>query len=149
MSLYLTDDKSTLVQVMAWCRQATSHYLSQCWPRSLSPYSVTWPQWVNSNMTCMPFMNWKIMISVILCGTGCSSCLWSSSMCFQFIPPELLVLLSAPITQQRWNAETTQMIYYTNIYYMLIYTKAINNITTTYINKPTNKYQYLLFAKCQ
>ena len=26
----LTDDKSTLVQVMAWCRQATSHYLSQC-----------------------------------------------------------------------------------------------------------------------
>ena len=29
----LTDDKSTLVQVMAWCRQATSHYLNQCWPR--------------------------------------------------------------------------------------------------------------------
>ena len=28
----LTDDKSTLAQVMAWCRQATSHYLSQCWP---------------------------------------------------------------------------------------------------------------------
>ena len=23
----LTDDKSTLVQVKAWCRQATSHYL--------------------------------------------------------------------------------------------------------------------------
>ena len=36
MSLDLTDDKSTLVQVMAWCRQATSHYLSQCWPRSMS-----------------------------------------------------------------------------------------------------------------
>ena len=33
--LDLTDDKSTLVQVMAWCRQATSHYLSQCWPRSM------------------------------------------------------------------------------------------------------------------
>ena len=30
MPQYLTDDKSTLVQVMAWCRQATSHYLSQC-----------------------------------------------------------------------------------------------------------------------
>ena len=28
------NDKSTLVQVMAWCRQATSHYLSQCEPRS-------------------------------------------------------------------------------------------------------------------
>ena len=41
-----TDNKSTLVQVMAWCRQATSHYLSQCCPRSLSPYGVTRPQWV-------------------------------------------------------------------------------------------------------
>ena len=42
----LTDDKSTLVQVMAWCRQATSHYLSQCWLSSLSPYGVARPQWV-------------------------------------------------------------------------------------------------------
>ena len=32
---------------MAWCHQATSHYLSQCWPRSLSPYGFTRPQWVN------------------------------------------------------------------------------------------------------
>ena len=44
----LTDDKSTLVRVMAWCRLATSHYLSQCWPRSMSPNGVTRPQWVNS-----------------------------------------------------------------------------------------------------
>ena len=29
------DDKSTLVQAMARCRQATSQYLSQCWLRSL------------------------------------------------------------------------------------------------------------------
>ena len=50
MSQGLTDDKSTLVQVMAWCRQATSHYLSQFWPRSMSPYGVTRPQWVNSYM---------------------------------------------------------------------------------------------------
>ena len=46
----LTEDKSTLVQVMAWCRQATSHYLSQCWPRSQSPYGVTRPQWVNTHL---------------------------------------------------------------------------------------------------
>ena len=46
ISLNLTD-KSTLVQVMAWCRQATSHYLNQCWPRSMSPYGITRPQWVN------------------------------------------------------------------------------------------------------
>ena len=48
MSMDLSDDKLTLVQVMAWCRQATSHYCSQCWPRSLSPYGVTGPQWVNT-----------------------------------------------------------------------------------------------------
>ena len=43
----LTDDKSTLVQVMAWCHQATSHYLSQCWLSSLSSYGIARPQWVN------------------------------------------------------------------------------------------------------
>ena len=47
MSLNFTDDQSTLVQVMAWCRQATSHYLNQCWPRSLPPYGVTRPPWVD------------------------------------------------------------------------------------------------------
>ena len=31
----LIDDRSALVQVMAWCRQATSHYLNQCWPSSM------------------------------------------------------------------------------------------------------------------
>ena len=35
---------------MAWCRQATSHYLNQCWPRSLPPFGVTRPQWVNWNI---------------------------------------------------------------------------------------------------
>ena len=49
MSLDFTDDQSTLVQVMAWCRQPPSHYLSQCWLRSLLPYVVTKPQWVNSS----------------------------------------------------------------------------------------------------
>ena len=29
---------------MGWCRQATSHYLSQCWTRSMLPYGVTRPQ---------------------------------------------------------------------------------------------------------
>ena len=48
MSLDFTNYQSTLVQVMAWCHQATSHYLSQCWPRSLSPYGITGPEWVNS-----------------------------------------------------------------------------------------------------
>ena len=44
-------NKSTLAQVMAWCRQATSHYLNQCWPRSLPPYGVTRPQRVKSSFS--------------------------------------------------------------------------------------------------
>ena len=42
----LTDDLSTLVLVMAWCRQATSHYQSQYWPRFLLPCGIIRPQWV-------------------------------------------------------------------------------------------------------
>ena len=51
----LTDDKS-LVQVMAWCRQATSHYLSQCWSRSMSPNGITRPQWVKPNTINFRYM---------------------------------------------------------------------------------------------
>ena len=35
---------------MTWCRQAASHYLSQCLPKSMSPYGVTRPQWLT--FTC-------------------------------------------------------------------------------------------------
>ena len=45
----LTDHKSTLVQVIAWCRQATSRYLNQWWLGLLSSYGVVRPQWVNSS----------------------------------------------------------------------------------------------------
>ena len=44
------DDNSTLVQVMAWCRQAASHYLSQCWPKAMASYGITRPQWVNKEI---------------------------------------------------------------------------------------------------
>ena len=33
-----------LIHVIAWCRQATGHYPSECWPRSVSPYGVTRPR---------------------------------------------------------------------------------------------------------
>ena len=39
------DEKLTLVQVKAWCREATSLYLIQCWPRSMSPCGVTKPKY--------------------------------------------------------------------------------------------------------
>ena len=48
MSVFPTDDESTLVQVMTWCRQATSPYLIQCWPKS-TPSGVIRPQWVQGS----------------------------------------------------------------------------------------------------
>ena len=59
----LVDVKSTLVQVMAWCCQATSHYLNQCWPRSSNPYGITRPQWGDGNVGLIMkslFRKWKI-----------------------------------------------------------------------------------------
>ena len=36
-----TNEKSTLVQATAWCRQATRPYLGQCWSRSMLLYRGT------------------------------------------------------------------------------------------------------------
>ena len=33
---------------MAWCRQATSHCLNRCWPKSPTPCGASRPQWVNN-----------------------------------------------------------------------------------------------------
>ena len=57
MSLDFTDDQSTLVQVMTWCRQATSHCLSQCWPRSLTPHDLT---------TCHHALNWLLQFCMFV-----------------------------------------------------------------------------------
>ena len=56
-----TCNKSTMVQVTAWCRQATSHYLSQCWPRSMSPYGVTRPQWLKNKSYLFLWCHVKII----------------------------------------------------------------------------------------
>ena len=56
----LFDEKSTLVQVMAWCRQTGSHYLSQCWPGSMPPCDVNRPQWVNPSMITLQRAQWVV-----------------------------------------------------------------------------------------
>ena len=48
MPYNLTYETSLLVQVMTCCLMAPSHYLSQCWPRTVSPYGGVRPRWVNS-----------------------------------------------------------------------------------------------------
>ena len=66
----LTDDKSTVVQVMAWCCQATSHYLCQCWLSSLLPYGVARPQWVNEISQNQSSMVMKeVPIAIVSLGT--------------------------------------------------------------------------------
>ena len=48
----LTNEKSTLVQVMAWCHQAPSHYQSQCCPWSMS----VWYQFKH-------YLNWQLIVN--------------------------------------------------------------------------------------
>ena len=72
MPLDLTDDKSTLVQVMAWCRQATSHHLSQCWPRSMLPNDVTRPQRVNSLWSSYGCMVKRLLFLVLVRALNCT-----------------------------------------------------------------------------
>ena len=48
------NDVCSLIDMNSWFRwwhgttQATSHYLNQWWPGTMSPYVVTWPQWVKT-----------------------------------------------------------------------------------------------------
>ena len=57
----LTNEKWTLVQVMAWFHQATSHYLSQFWSRFILPHAITRPQWVNTPPVTQTWANIKVM----------------------------------------------------------------------------------------
>ena len=43
----LNSEQSALVQLMAWCRQATGHYTSQCWASSMTSYE---PQCTQTNI---------------------------------------------------------------------------------------------------
>ena len=43
--VHCTNNKSTLMQIKTWCRQAINHYLSQRWPWSMSSYGITRPKW--------------------------------------------------------------------------------------------------------
>ena len=63
-----TDDKSALVEVMAWWHQATSHYLSQYCPRSMMPYGVTRPQRVNLDcyLSHYSFIIQEIMLKFLI-----------------------------------------------------------------------------------
>ena len=52
----------------AWCCQVISHYMSQRWPRSMSSYVVTRPQWVNSFRHIYALVNFQSLVQVMACG---------------------------------------------------------------------------------
>ena len=65
VSLDLTDDKLTLVNdLVPSGNNWTSHYLSQCWPISMSPYGIPRPQWVNSVSRLLQY--WDIALKMIM-----------------------------------------------------------------------------------
>ena len=71
MSLDLIEENSILVQVMAWCRQATSHYPNQYWPSPMWPSGITRLQRLNEwNIpvdNCRPQTcneNWRFFVVI-------------------------------------------------------------------------------------
>ena len=62
---YIRDLTVRYIPISYRCTQAKSNYLSQWWPRSILPYGVNRPQWVNHmyscNCTLCIFSSWSIM----------------------------------------------------------------------------------------
>ena len=52
-------DESTFVQVLAWCRQATNHYLTECRHRFMSPYHITRLHYVSISAYVCFCVNYK------------------------------------------------------------------------------------------
>ena len=78
MSLYLILNlMSTLVQVIGWCHHATSNYLSQCWPRSMTQNGVTGPNYIilvhRSGSSLDNSLTQKAIILIAMCWPCLSS----------------------------------------------------------------------------
>ena len=73
--------QNTLVQIMVWCHQATSHYLSQCWPRSMLSYGITrpwgiehklpWPDTVHRIGKKIDFAHFQVVLEATRCWKFC------------------------------------------------------------------------------
>ena len=66
------------------CCKAANHYLSQRWPRSMPPYNVIRPQWVN--LCYAEFISWSVNISLQPVNAGtCSLIRGFNEVCFMVI----------------------------------------------------------------
>ena len=51
--LGFSDDKSTVVSVMARCSLMPIHHPRQCWPSSMTQFDVTRSQWIKTAIVCI------------------------------------------------------------------------------------------------
>ena len=69
-------DKSTLVQAMAWCCQAASYYLSQCWPKSAYTGKTAFHTEIAAQWPLLEPLNWypiNLLMSLRLAGQKVAS----------------------------------------------------------------------------
>ena len=79
LSWDLIHDKSTLVEVIVWCRQAASHYLYQWWAVSMTPCGTTGSQ---CNLTKIP---WHVFDAVPQNTSGSLRNLWKLNPGWSFL----------------------------------------------------------------
>ena len=123
MPKHLANEKSTSHQVMAWCRQATSHYLIRRWLKFLSPFGVAGPQWVNNtnlenpNRNAQHWVSWCIYVNMLLFFTIISACVpcmrttthcdHSDNFCFKVrcIVDDIIIWMTNPGLWKKKNIE--------------------------------------------
>ena len=86
LPIYTFDDKSILVQVMAWRSRVTSHYRIQFWASSTTPYGVTRPLSVIDcwRKFCFTHLDrWRAQVDHKKIVGGCLECtqLWCFAIC--------------------------------------------------------------------
>ena len=94
----LSDDKSTLVQVTAWCRQAASRYLIQCWPNN--------KLWWNKNQSLKVFIQ-RNAIGSVICKMAAIFFSGFSVLIISFLPIPQLVGAAFGAAGQRCMALST------------------------------------------
>ena len=55
-----SDDNWTFIKLMAWCYQATCHYVDPCWFKSIPPYGTSRPRWYYT--MCFERINYEILL---------------------------------------------------------------------------------------
>ena len=83
---------------MAWCHLAPSHYLNQCWQRSMSPYGVT--HYLTTATVVCVCPAYSISLSLMCCPSCCSSS--SGGGC-----KKLLLCVVLPLELQSADCQTS------------------------------------------